>query len=190
MSIQELFNKQALTLTVIYFVVNALFLSAYHWYQFMPGILATHTEIAYNVYKYNSVKINPERMAHLSEFSSQRDDRVEYADIDHEQFGPPTRRLFPATLLRDTAASFQSERLYASGKHGHFSGDDRKALRASQAGAGCRRADQRKASLARRSLIYGAHPRYSLTPVNGITCHLQLAEPTRRPISRSLRHPR
>jgi hypothetical protein len=51
---------------------------------------STHGEIAYNVYRYNSVKINDHRRGEVYWKQINLDRRVDYYEIDHEKFGPPT----------------------------------------------------------------------------------------------------
>ncbi len=83
------FNNQALVLAFLALVLNLLFLFFNYHNDYYLGLLTPHGEIAYNVYRYNSVKGNPYRSGSVGQKQRELGRMVDYAEIDHEKFGPP-----------------------------------------------------------------------------------------------------
>ena len=71
-------------------LITGAYTYAYKHNIFCRGLLSSHGEIAYNVYKYNSVKINPSRRSEMWQLQNSLDRRAEYYEIDHKKHGPPT----------------------------------------------------------------------------------------------------
>jgi len=67
--------------------------------------LKHHGEIAYNVYRYNSLKINNDRIEAIYLREAETGDRADYYEIDHERYGPPTlyRNYYDTTTLEKTS---------------------------------------------------------------------------------------
>ena len=86
----RLFNKHALLLFCLSLGLNFIFLFFNRKNLFVDGLIKSHGEVAYNIYKYNSIKINPARMGELYKLESKTKQRADYYEIDHEKFGPPT----------------------------------------------------------------------------------------------------
>ena len=83
-----IFNKQAFALALAAFAINLVFLHFNKKNIFVDGLLKSHGEVAYNLYKYNSIKVNYARMGPLAQLEQQTGKRGDYYEIDHESFGP------------------------------------------------------------------------------------------------------
>jgi len=85
------FNKQALLLCVGSIVLGCAFLYLDYKTLYFDGALHNHGEIAYNIYKYNSVKINQERYDYLIHLQNMDRTKglINYADFNLEKFGSP-----------------------------------------------------------------------------------------------------
>jgi len=91
-----LINKQSIMLFCAMLVVSGIFFSFDSYGIGYAGSESRHGEIAYNVWRYNSVKMNPAR-ARARGIKQQEIGRlVNVSEIDHEQFGSPTR--YPSML--------------------------------------------------------------------------------------------
>ena len=84
-------KKQPLILVLLALVASTTFVFVNYKSDFYLGLLSPQGEIGYNFYRYNSIKLNPQRHAKISKEQQLRGHRVDYADIDHERFGPPTK---------------------------------------------------------------------------------------------------
>ena len=71
--------------------INGIFLYINKKNLFFEGLMKHHGEIAYNLYQHNSIKINPERAGILGILEGEKNRRVDYYEIDHESYGPPTQ---------------------------------------------------------------------------------------------------
>ena len=74
---------------IISIILNSAYLYVYRKNIYCDGLLKPHGEIAYNLYKHNSTKINPERAGKLAILEHQTGKRADYYEIDHESYGPP-----------------------------------------------------------------------------------------------------
>jgi len=90
MLVKDFFDRRAIVLGIIVLVINSAFFFLYEKKRFMVGILVSHGEIAYNVYAHNSVKVNKKRLQQVNVLQREQGRRVEFAEIDHSQFGEPT----------------------------------------------------------------------------------------------------
>jgi len=84
-------SKHLVILCFLSIFLNGIFL----WFNFKNkeycfGTLIPHGEVAYNFFKYNSVKINPKRIEHIYALQEKSKHLIDYADINPEQFGEPT----------------------------------------------------------------------------------------------------
>lgn len=87
----SLINKPALLLVIIALFLNGIFLWInYGTKQYCSESFLIHSEIAYNVYKYNSVKVNPKRVAFVYDQHQKQNTLLNYSEINHESFGKPT----------------------------------------------------------------------------------------------------
>lgn len=68
----------------------SIYVYVYRKNIFYEGLLKHHGEIAYNVYRYNSLKINNNRIGAIYEREAETGQRADYYEIDHERYGPPT----------------------------------------------------------------------------------------------------
>lgn len=85
------FNKHIVILFAMSLVINGVFLWInYQNKDYCYGILMPHGEVGYNFYKYNSIKINPERMELIKKLQEKSDVLINYSDISPEKFGGPT----------------------------------------------------------------------------------------------------
>jgi len=71
-------------------LLNFFFLIFLYDDSFYRGMATSPGEIAYNVYKYNSTLINPDRGSFIHNLQEQEDRIVQYAEIDHSLFNPGT----------------------------------------------------------------------------------------------------
>lgn len=74
----------ALLLNIIFLYIN------YGNKEYVTGVLHPHGEVGFNVYKYNSIKISPERLNAVLNLQEEQASLVNYNQIDHTQFSYPT----------------------------------------------------------------------------------------------------
>lgn len=86
----SIFNPQSTLLALATLAIGSIFLFFNHKNIFVETLLRPHGEVAYNLYKYNSLKVNPARMGALAAKEQVTGRRADYYEIDHEKFGPPT----------------------------------------------------------------------------------------------------
>jgi preprotein translocase subunit SecG len=84
-------NKHSIALFISSFLMGFVFLFFNYHNNYYLGLLNTHGEIGYNIYQYNSIKINPVRAKYIRSLQKERSRMVDYAEIDHQRFGPPTK---------------------------------------------------------------------------------------------------
>ena len=83
-------NRQTLFLFFASLCVNFVFLYFYHHNDYYLGILGGQGEVAYSVYKHNSIKICS-RLSTAKKTKHQEPGRmIDHAEIDHSSYGPPT----------------------------------------------------------------------------------------------------
>lgn len=70
--------------------INLFFLAFHDRTLFFDGLLLPHGEIGYNLCHHNSIKVNPQRMAHVASLQKKIGARIDYEDVDHAAFGAPT----------------------------------------------------------------------------------------------------
>jgi len=87
----KLWNNHTVILFLFSLLINGIFLYVYRKNIYCNGPLRQHGEVAYNVYRYNSTKINPNRLGALCCLEVKNKQRADYYEIDHEQYGPPTQ---------------------------------------------------------------------------------------------------
>lgn len=86
----SVFNRDACVFFVLALMLNFVFFFFNYKTKYFSGLLHPHGEVAYNLYKYNSVKINKARLEELGRQEFLQEKRIDYADIDHEKLGEPT----------------------------------------------------------------------------------------------------
>ena len=84
-------NKHTITLFFASLFLNFMFLCVNYKNEYYLGLLAPHGEIAYNVYRFNSIKGNPERLSFVCKQQQELHRVFDYAEIDHDHYGPPTQ---------------------------------------------------------------------------------------------------
>lgn len=88
---EHFLNKHTVILVICAILLNGTFLYIYRKNIFFEGLLRHHGEIAYNLYAYNSIKINTKRIGAISAHEAKTKRRADYCEIDHEAYGPPTQ---------------------------------------------------------------------------------------------------
>jgi hypothetical protein len=86
----KIINKHSVILFICALAINFIFLYFNHKNIFCNGQLRYHQEMGYNVFKYNSVKLNWKRIGAICKKEGQNKKRADYYEIDHEKHGPPT----------------------------------------------------------------------------------------------------
>jgi len=84
-------NKRTVSLFLASLALNGIYLFFNYHNNYYPTLLSSHGEVGYNVYRYNSVKVNPERRSALCAQHKKLKRVVDYREIDPERFGPPTQ---------------------------------------------------------------------------------------------------
>lgn len=87
----KLFNTTALIIVLVSLAINGCFYYFNKKNLFCEGLIKDHGEVAYNLYQYNSTKINPARADALRSLEYKESRRVDYYEIDHKSYGPPTQ---------------------------------------------------------------------------------------------------
>ena len=87
---EPLINIRSLSLCFVALIVNVLFLVGYKNSIIPIATLDVHSEVAYNICKHGSTKINPDRVSYIWTKHYAEEPVPDYADIDHTSFGPPT----------------------------------------------------------------------------------------------------
>lgn len=81
--------KHRLILVIAALVLNLYHVSFHTNKLFFSGLLRQHGEVGYNLFKYNSIKVNKRRMAAIAQREKLENRLINYAEIDHDQYGMP-----------------------------------------------------------------------------------------------------
>lgn len=84
------FNSRMVLLMML-----AAFQQAFLWFANCDiahhSITQAHGQVAYHLYKYNSVLLNPELTAHIKAMPESKDRLIELKEVTHLDFGSPTQ---------------------------------------------------------------------------------------------------
>ena len=80
-----IFYRNTIILMLLACMVNIVFLSVSKKSYFCSGLIAPHGEIAYNLYQYNSIKINPARLESVVNQQNKEQRLVHYKELMQDQ---------------------------------------------------------------------------------------------------------
>jgi len=91
-----------LSLVFLFFLslgISTFFLKFFYDPSFYRGIATSAGEIAYNVYRYNSTRLNQKRGSYIHSRQEHENSIIQYAEVDHSQFGEGTSHKYIAETV-------------------------------------------------------------------------------------------